>query len=117
MRYAKDQGQQTRRRIVENASYGLRQNGARGLSVVDLMKLADLTHGGFYAYFKSRDALVVEALALAMDRTVAHWLDLTQGLPGEKGFRPAGVRFRLWPRISDVRPRRRGVPLQAGSRK
>ena len=86
MRYPKDHGQQTRRRIVENASYGLRQNGADGLSVVDLMKLVDLTHGSFYAYFKSRDALVVEALALAMDRTVAHWLDLTQGLPSEKGF-------------------------------
>jgi TetR/AcrR family transcriptional regulator, transcriptional repressor for nem operon len=86
MRYPKDHGQQTRRRIVENASYGLRQNGADGLSVVDLMKLADLTHGSFYAYFKSRDALVVEALALAMDRTVAHWLDLTQGLPAERGF-------------------------------
>ena len=50
MRYAKDHGQQTRRRIVENASYGLRQNGADSLSVVDLMKLADLTHGSFYAY-------------------------------------------------------------------
>jgi TetR/AcrR family transcriptional regulator, transcriptional repressor for nem operon len=86
MRYPKDHGQQTRRRIVENAYYGLRQNGADGLSVVDLMKLADLTHGSFYAYSKSRDALVVEALALAMDRTVAHWLDLTQGLPAEKGF-------------------------------
>ena len=68
MRYPKDHGQQTRRRIVENASYGLRQNGADGLSVVDLMKLADLTHGSFYAYFKSR-TLVVEALELAMDRT------------------------------------------------
>jgi TetR/AcrR family transcriptional repressor of nem operon len=86
MRYPKDHGQQTRRRIVENASYGLRQNGADGLSVVDLMKLADLTHGSFYAYFKSRDALVVEALALAMDETVAHWLDLAQGLPAEQGF-------------------------------
>ena len=71
MRYPKDHGQQTRRRIVENASYGLRQNGADGLSVVDLMKLAGLTHGSFYVYFESRDALVVEALALAMDRTVA----------------------------------------------
>jgi TetR/AcrR family transcriptional regulator, transcriptional repressor for nem operon len=54
--------------------------------VVDLMKLADLTHGSFYTYFKSRNALVVEALVLAMDRTVAHWLDLTQELPAEKGF-------------------------------
>jgi len=86
MRYSKDHGQQTRRRIVENASYGLRENGADGLSVVDLMKLVGLTHGSFYAYFKSRDALVVEALAWAMDRTVVHWLDLSEGLPAEKGF-------------------------------
>lgn len=86
MRYPKDHGQQTRRRIVENASYGLRQNGANCLSVVDLMKLADLTHGSFYAYFQSRDALVVEALALAMDRTLAHWLDLTEGLSAGNGF-------------------------------
>jgi len=86
MRYPKDHRQQTRRRIVENASYGLRQTGADGLSVVDLMELADLTHGSFYFYFKSRDALVVEALALAMDQTIAHWLDLTQGLSAENGF-------------------------------
>jgi len=86
MRYPKDHGQQTRRRIVENASYGLRENGADSLSVVDLMKLVDLTHGSFYAYFKSRDALVVEALAFAMDRTVDHWMDLSEGLPAEKGF-------------------------------
>jgi TetR/AcrR family transcriptional repressor of nem operon len=86
MRYVKGHGLQTRKRIVEHASYGLRQNGADGLSVVDLMKLADLTHGSFYTYFKSRDALVVEAFALAMDRTVAHWLDLAEGLPAEKRF-------------------------------
>ena len=50
------------------------------------MKLADLTHGSFYTYFRSRDHLVLEALALALDRTVAHWLDLTQDLSPEKGF-------------------------------
>lgn len=97
MRYPKDHGQQTRRRIVEKASYGLRQNGADGLSVVDLMKLADLTHGSFYSYFKSRDALVVEALDLAMDRTVAHWLDLTEGLPAGNAF-DAIVKSYLSPR-------------------
>ena len=50
------------------------------MSVVDLMKLAGLTHGGFYAHFESREALVVEAFALAMDRTIAHWLDLAEGI-------------------------------------
>jgi TetR/AcrR family transcriptional repressor of nem operon len=86
MRYVKGHGLQTRSRIVEEASYGLRQRGADGMSVVDLMKLAGLTHGGFYAHFDSRDALVVEAFALAMDRTIAHWRDLVKGMPREERF-------------------------------
>ena len=86
MRYVKGHGLQTRSRIVENASYGLRQRGADGLSVVDLMKLAGLTHGGFYAHFESREALVVEAFVLAMDRTIAHWLDLAEESPPEERF-------------------------------
>jgi len=61
MRYLKDHKVRTRKRIVERASCGLRQKGANGLSVAALMKLAGLTHGGFYSHFASRDALVEEA--------------------------------------------------------
>ena len=86
MRYVKGHGLHTRSRIVEEASYGLRQRGADGLSVVDLMKLAGLTHGGFYAHFESREALVVEAFVLAMDRTIAHWLNLAEESPPEERF-------------------------------
>ena len=89
MRYVKGHGLQTRSRIVEEASYGLRQRGADGMSVADLMKLAGLTHGGFYAHFESRDALVVEAFALAMDRTIAHWLDRVKELPLEDASWPS----------------------------
>jgi TetR/AcrR family transcriptional regulator, transcriptional repressor for nem operon len=86
MRYVKGHGLQTRSRIVEKASYGLRQTGAAGMSVADLMKLADLTHGGFYSHFESREALVIEAFALAMDRTVSQWLKLMKGMPIEQRF-------------------------------
>jgi TetR/AcrR family transcriptional repressor of nem operon len=86
MRYVKGHGLQTRSRIVEEASYGLRQRGVDGISVVDLMKLAGLTHGGFYTHFESREALVVEAFVLAMDRTIAHWLNLAKELPPEERF-------------------------------
>ena len=86
MRYVKGHGQQTRSRIVENASYGLRQSGAEGMSVVDLMKLVGLTHGGFYSHFDSREALFIEAFALAMDQTVADWQQLFEALPIEKRF-------------------------------
>lgn len=79
MRYVEDHRRQTHRRIVENASYGLRLKGAKGLSVVDLMKLAGLTHGGFYNHFESRAALVSEAIAFAMDQTTDRWKKLANG--------------------------------------
>lgn len=79
MRYVEDHRRQTHERIVEHASYGLRQNGAEGLSVVELMKLAGLTHGGFYNHFDSRAALVGEAIAFAMDQMVERWKRLVNG--------------------------------------
>jgi TetR/AcrR family transcriptional repressor of nem operon len=86
MRYVKGHGLHTRNRIVEEASYGLRQAGANGISVSDLMKLAGLTHGGFYAYFESREALIIEAFAAAMDRTISQWRNHTNGMPAEERF-------------------------------
>lgn len=86
MRYVKGHKLQTRSRILEEASYGLRQAGADGISVSDLMKRAGLTHGGFYTYFESREALVIEAFAMAMDRTISQWRNQMDGLPGEERF-------------------------------
>jgi len=84
MRYVKGHGLQTRNRIVEKASRALRKSGADGISVADLMKLAGLTHGGFYSHFESREALVIDAFSLAMDRTVAQWMSLTKAMPIEE---------------------------------
>ena len=86
MRYVENHRRQTHSRIVENASYGLRQKGAEGLSVVDLMKLAGLTHGGFYNHFDSRAALVSEAIAFAMDQTTERWKKLTNDKATEERF-------------------------------
>lgn len=86
MRYVEDHSRQTHNRIVENASYGLRQNGAEGLSVVELMKLAGLTHGGFYNHFDSRAALVGEAIAFAMDQMVERWRRLANGKADRNRF-------------------------------
>jgi TetR/AcrR family transcriptional regulator, transcriptional repressor for nem operon len=86
MRYVEDHRRQTHNRIVENASYGLRQKGANGLSVVDLMKLAGLTHGGFYNHFDSRAALVGEAIAFAMDQMTERWKKLADGKANGERF-------------------------------
>ena len=86
IRYAESHRRQTHSRIVENASYGLRQKGAEGFSVVDLMKLAGLTHGGFYNHFDLRAALVGEAIAFAMDQMTERWKKLADGKANAERF-------------------------------
>lgn len=55
----------THDRIVETAARAIRRGGFAGVGVADIMKEAGLTHGGFYAHFESRDALLCEALERA----------------------------------------------------
>jgi TetR/AcrR family transcriptional repressor of nem operon len=84
MRYSTEHKFQTHARIVKKASVKLREKGAHGIGVADLMKDAGLTHGGFYAHFDSRDALVIEAFTHAMDRSTARWRKLSEETPVEK---------------------------------
>lgn len=51
----------THARIVETAARAIRRTGYDGTSVADIMKEAGLTHGGFYAHFASREAMLAEA--------------------------------------------------------
>lgn len=51
----------THERIVDVAARVIRRSGYDGTGVADIMKEAGLTHGGFYAHFESRDALLAEA--------------------------------------------------------
>jgi TetR/AcrR family transcriptional repressor of nem operon len=84
MRYSREHKLETHARIVKKASVRLREKGAHGIGVADLMKEAGLTHGGFYAHFDSRDALVIEAFAYAMDRSTERWRKLAETTPPEK---------------------------------
>ena len=84
MRYSREHKQETHDRIVKKASVRLREKGAHGIGVADLMKEAGLTHGGFYAHFDSREALVIEAFAYAMDRSMENWRKITDEVAPEK---------------------------------
>lgn len=84
MRYSREHKQETHDRIVRKASVRLREKGAHGIGVADLMKEAGLTHGGFYAHFDSREALVIEAFGYAMDRSMEHWRKITDEVSPEK---------------------------------
>lgn len=94
MRYSPEHKAETHARIVRKASVRLREKGAHGIGVADLMKEAGLTHGGFYAHFSSRDALVVEAFGYAMDRSVENWRKRLAEMAPEKRL-PAIVDFYL----------------------
>ncbi|MBV9889844.1 MAG: TetR/AcrR family transcriptional regulator [Rhizobacter sp.] len=54
--------EETHERILDVAARAIRRHGYAGVGVADVMREAGLTHGGFYAHFDSRDALLVEAL-------------------------------------------------------
>ncbi|MBV8699528.1 TetR/AcrR family transcriptional regulator [Bradyrhizobium sp.] len=84
MRYSKEHKQETHTRIVKKAAVLLREKGAHGVGVADLMKEAGLTHGGFYAHFDSREALVIEAFAYAMDRATERWRQIAAQTPPDK---------------------------------
>ena len=84
MRYSREHKLETHDRIVKRASVRLREKGAHGIGVADLMKDAGLTHGGFYAHFNSREALVIEAFAYAMDRSTERWRKLGELTPPDK---------------------------------
>lgn len=84
MRYSKEHKQETHERIVKRAAVRLREKGAHGIGVADLMKEAGLTHGGFYAHFDSREALVIEAMAHIMDRGTERWRKLGEQTLPEK---------------------------------
>jgi len=62
MPWSKDHKTQTRKKIVDAAAASFRAHGAAGVGLADVMHEAGLTHGGFYAHFKSKDDLIAAAL-------------------------------------------------------
>jgi len=63
--------ERTRERIVQVAARVLRRVGFEGIGVAEVMNEAGLTHGGFYAHFPSREALLVAALDAAAGESLA----------------------------------------------
>jgi len=72
-RVSRKQADLNREIIVEAATRLFRERGLHGISVVDVMAAAGLTHGGFYGHFESKEALAQEASGRAFDRSVQRW--------------------------------------------
>lgn len=69
MRVSRERVVENRRTIVEAAGRLFRERGFEAVTVAEIMKMAGLTHGGFYGYFRSKDELIAAALAEALTQT------------------------------------------------
>jgi len=78
MRYSDTHKEETRNRILSVASRQVRARGPDGVGVAEVMAEAGLTHGGFYAHFKSKDALIGAAIEAAFENRRAFFRNLPE---------------------------------------
>jgi AcrR family transcriptional regulator len=76
----------THDRIVDAAARAIRRSGYSGAGVAEIMKDAGLTHGGFYAHFPSREAMLAEAIDRAAGESVAMMERIASVSPPEQAL-------------------------------
>ncbi|MBP8298224.1 MAG: TetR/AcrR family transcriptional regulator [Burkholderiales bacterium] len=76
----------THDRIVDAAARAIRRSGYNGTGVAEIMKDAGLTHGGFYAHFASREAMLAEAADRAAGESVAMMERIAASLPPQQAL-------------------------------
>jgi TetR/AcrR family transcriptional repressor of nem operon len=83
MRVSRAKAAEHRERILDAAGALFRSRGFGGVGVADIMKAADLTHGGFYGHFASKDDLIARASERSMARAAANWRKVVTDAPGD----------------------------------
>jgi TetR/AcrR family transcriptional repressor of nem operon len=81
MRYTLQHKQETRERVVRAASRHFRKQGGKGVTIADLMRKLDLTHGGFYRHFRSKEQLLAEAVAKGFEESATMFTDAVEKAP------------------------------------
>ncbi len=71
MPYPKSHKSKTKERILASATELFSRNGFQKVSIGQIMKLATMTHGAFYAHFASKEALYNESVRLTIDNSRA----------------------------------------------
>lgn len=80
MRYSKEHKQATHERLVKVASEKFRAQGSDGIAIADLMRELELTHGGFYRHFASKEDLYTQALVAVLTEKAEKWRALAQSV-------------------------------------
>ena len=68
MRKSRSEAAETRERIVSTASKKFLEHGLGAVGMREIMAAANLTQGGFYRHFESKEQLIAEANSEAFDR-------------------------------------------------
>jgi TetR/AcrR family transcriptional repressor of nem operon len=108
VRYSNDHKAGTRQRVLKEAAREIRAKGPDGVAVAGVMARAGLTHGGFYAHFESKDAMIADAIGTMFEDARARAGTLDQDGDPRAALR-AYVDFYLSPAHRDNRDR--GCPL------
>ena len=108
MRYSETHKAETRERVLKEAAKEIRAKGPDNVAVAGVMARAGLTHGGFYAHFPSKDALVKEAIG-AMFADARARTERIDADSNPRGVLRAYVDFYLSAKHRDSRDR--GCPL------
>jgi TetR/AcrR family transcriptional regulator, transcriptional repressor for nem operon len=78
VRYKKNHHDQTHKAIVDAASTLLREKGFTETSVTIVMKAVGLTHGGFYAHFDDKTAMLTAAMQEAFLQSPKNFKSLAE---------------------------------------
>lgn len=76
MRYSQEHKARTHQRIIKEAASRFRRDGIGATGLQPLMRALGLTHGGFYAHFRSKSDLVERALQEAAGELDRHCDDI-----------------------------------------
>lgn len=110
MRYAAEHKQNTRKALLKAAAAAIRVDGPDRVGVAEVMAKAGLTHGGFYAHFPSKRALIAAAIGQMFEEREALILEASAGRSPAEALE-LYVRHYLSPRHRDAK--RSGCPIAA----
>jgi TetR/AcrR family transcriptional repressor of nem operon len=86
MPYNPHHKERTRRSILFEAAAALRADGPDNIGVAAIMSKLGLTHGGFYAYFRSKDDLLAQSITEIFDERYTWFLKMTEGQTPVEGL-------------------------------
>lgn len=109
MRVSRAQAAKNRQNVIDVASRLFRQRGFDGIGLKDLMEAAGMTQGAFYKQFESKEDLIAEASARALDSATSRWSDAAAANPKD----PLGAVIGFYLSKGHRKERMEGCPLVA----